>query len=259
MQFRGTTITFNTINSSRYGLYLCNATGDFFTRQFGTDRSIEVESGAIKTISHSNPVIEIQLIKLDKNGDPSSINEDELNLIARWLFSPQEYKPLMVDRKNVVYYGMFTKGQIWQNEANQGYLTLQFELNADHAYTVVNNSDFRVNDTSVGRDIVVTSHHTFEMYNEVDMEISLFEGNSFTVINHTTGQTMELKNLPSNCRHIYIYNDGVKHIENMDNKEQNIRLCFNKVFIHLAYGVNNITIKGKGTIRFISQGKLLLT
>lgn len=259
MQFRGTTITFNTINSSRYGLYLCNVTGDFFTRQFGATRSIETEHNSIKTITQDKPTIEIQLVKLDNNNNPSPLTEEELNKIARWLFSPQEYKPLMVDRKNVVYYGIFTDGQIWQNEANQGYLTLQFELNANHAYTVVNNSDFRVSDTSIGRDIVVTSYHTFEMYNEVDMEISLFEGNSFTVINHTTGQTMELKNLPSNCRHIYIYNDGVKHIENVDNKEQNIRGSFNKVFIHLAYGVNNITIKGQGTVRFISQGKLLLT
>ena len=42
----------------------------------------------------------------------------------------------------------------------------------------------------------------------------------------------------------------------MDDKEQNLRPYFNKVFIHLAYGVNNITIQGQGIVLFISQGKL---
>ena len=45
----------------------------------------------------------------------------------------------------------------------------------------------------------------------------------------------------------------------VDNKSQNLRGNFNKVFIHLAYGTNQITLKGVGTVRFISQGKLLLT
>ena len=75
MQFRGTTITFNTINSSRYGLYLCNVTGDFFTRQFGATRSIETEHNSIKTITQDKPTIEIQLVKLDNNNNPSPLTE----------------------------------------------------------------------------------------------------------------------------------------------------------------------------------------
>lgn len=258
MQLRGTTITFNGINSSRYGLYLCNVDGgtNYHTRQFGSNRSLNTENGAIKSIDHSIPRIDIQLVKLGKNSKPMPLTEDNLDEISRWLFSPQEYKPLIVDQTSKVYYGMFVSGEIWQNEYDKGYLTLQFELNADHAYTVLQNSDFRVNGT---RDITINSKHTYELYNEVDMEIKLADGqNSFTVINRTTGQTMELKNLPSGCNHIYIYNDGVKHVQDVNNKSRNLRPNFNKVFIHLAYGTNQITLKGVGTVRFISQGKVLL-
>ena len=258
LQFRGTTITFNGINSSRYGLYLCNVDGgtDYFTRQFGTDRSIIKENGTVHSIEHNTPVVSLQLVKLDNHNNPIPISKDELARISHWLFSPEEYKPLIVDQNSVVYYGMFIRGEIWQNEYDKGYLTLEFELNSDHAYTILQNSDFRVNGE---RNVTINSRHTYGLYNEVDIEIKLANGQTgFTIINHTTGQTMTLSGL-SNCTHIYIYNDGVKHIENVDNKSQNLRGNFNKVFIHLAYGTNQLTLKGTGTVRFISQGKLLLT
>ena len=257
MQFRGTTITFNGINSSRYGLYLCNVDGgtDYYTRQFGSERSISKEGGTVKSIEHNTPTIDLQLVKLGNSQRPMSISKDELAKISHWLFSPEEYKPLIVDQNSVVYYGMFVKGEIWQNEYDKGYLTLSFELNADHAYTILQNSDFRVNGT---RNVTINSRHTYGKYNEVDIEIQLANGQtSFEIQNKTTGQTMKLTNL--NCTHIYIYNDGIKHIENVDNKSQNLRGNFNKVFIHLAYGTNQLTLKGVGTVRFISQGKLLLT
>ena len=52
MQLRGYTITYNGINSSKFGLYLCTVGGnvDYFTRKFGVERSITSESGVIKTI-----------------------------------------------------------------------------------------------------------------------------------------------------------------------------------------------------------------
>ena len=257
MQLRGDTITFNGINSSKFGLYLCTVDGgvDYYSRKFGTERSITSESGVIKTIEGNKETLDLQLVKLDNKYKPMPLRDDELEEISRWLFSPQEYKPLMVDNKGVVYYGIFTSGDIWQNEYDKGYLTLKFELNTDHAYSVLQNSTFRVNGT---KQIQLTSRHTYSQYNEIDIELKIASGSSFTIFNRTTGQRMELKNLPSECTHIYIYNEGVKHIENMDDKEQNLRPYFNKVFIHLAYGVNNITIQGQGIVRFISQGKVLL-
>lgn len=254
MQLRGSTISFNGVNSSRYGLYLCSIDGDG-TRSFGVTRSVEGENGTIKSISEEVKTIEIQLVKLGGSfNDPTPLTDEDLEKISHWLFSPQEYKPLMVDNKSVVYYGMFVDGSIWQNGANQGYLTLQFQMDSGHGYSVVQNTDIRVNGT---RNITLNSKHTVGRYSEIDIEIELANNQTSLVIeNLTTGQKLELKNLPSDCKHIRVYNEGLKHVANVANPSQNLRPYFNKEFIHLAYGTNNIRITGIGKVRFISQAKL---
>ena len=96
-------------------------------------------------------------------------------------------------------------------------------------------------------------------YNEIDIEIELANGqNSITIENLTTGQRLEIRNLPSDVHHILIQNERLKHIKDVDNPSRNMRPYFNKVFIHLTYGVNNIRITGVGKVRFISQAKLTL-
>ena len=257
MQLKGNTISFNGINSSRYGLYLCSVGGGGEERDFGVTRSIEAENGTIKAITEDTKTIEIQLVKLSSTTyDPIPMSEEDLEEISHWLFSPEEYKPLMVDHQARVYYGVFVGGSIWQNGAKHGYLTLQFQLDSNHAYGVLQNNDYRVNGT---REVKVTSKHNIGKYNEIDIEIELANGqNSITIENLTTGQRLEIRNLPSDVHHILIQNEKLKHIKDVDNPSRNMRPYFNKVFVHLTYGVNNIRITGVGKVRFISQAKLTL-
>ena len=257
MQLKGNTISFNGINSSRYGLYLCSVGGGGEERDFGVTRSIEAENGTIKAITEDTKTIEIQLVKLSSTTyDPIPMSEEDLEEISHWLFSPEEYKPLMVDHQARVYYGVFVGGSIWQNGAKHGYLTLQFQLDSNHAYGVLQNNDYRVNGT---REVKVTSKHNIGKYNEIDIEIELANGqNSITIENLTTGQRLEIRNLPSDVHRILIQNERLKHIKDVDNPSRNMRPYFNKVFIHLTYGVNNIRISGVGKVRFISQAKLTL-
>lgn len=254
MQFRGTTISFNGVNSTRYNLYLCNV-GNGLDRQLGTGRSFSMEDGNLISVDDDNPTFDIQLVKLNKHGDPSPITDTELFEIKRWLYSPKDFKPLMIDRQPTVYYGMFVGGQIWQNECNQGYLTLQFQLNSGHAYTTQQNSVYRVNGTKT---INLRSKHNYELYNKIDIEIELTSGNSFTIENLSSGQKMTLTNIPSDTKHIRIYNEDMEQIIDLDNPTKLIRGCFNKVFIHLVNGDNEIKITGNGVVKFISQGKVII-
>lgn len=254
MQFRGTTISFNGVNSTRYNLYLCNV-GNGLDRQLGTGRSFSMEDGNLISVDDDNPTFDIQLVKLNKHGDPSPITDTELFEIKRWLYSPKDFKPLMIDRQPTVYYGMFVGGQIWQNECNQGYLTLQFQLNSGHAYTTQQNSVYRVNGTKT---IKLRSKHNYELYNKIDIEIELTSGNSFTIENLSSGQKMILTNIPSDTKHIRIYNEDMEQIIDLDNPTKLIRGCFNKVFIHLVNGDNEIKITGNGIVKFISQGKVII-
>ena len=254
MQFRGTTISFNGVNSTRYSLYLCNV-GNGLDRQLGTGRSFSMDDGNLISVDDDNPTFDIQLVKLNKHGDPSPITDTELFEIKRWLYSPKDFKPLMIDRQPTVYYGMFVGGQIWQNECNQGYLTLQFQLNSGHAYTTQQNSVYRVNGTKT---INLRSKHNYELYNKIDIEIELTSGNSFTIENLSSGQKMTLTNIPSDTKHIRIYNEDMEQIIDLDNPTKLIRGCFNKVFIHLVNGDNEIKITGNGIVKFISQGKVII-
>ena len=184
------------------------------------------------------------------------MSDEDLDEISHWLFSPEEYKPLMVDNQAKVCYGIFVDGSIWQNGARHGYITLQFQLDSNHAYGVLQNNDFRVKGS---REVKVTSKHNIGKYNEIDIEIELKSGNSITIENLTTGQRLEIRNLPSDVNHILIQNERLKHIKDVDNPSRNMRPYFNKVFIHLSYGINNIKITGDDAkVRLISQAKLTL-
>ena len=254
MQFRWTTISFNGINSTRYGLYLCNVVNGL-DRQLGTGRSFTMEGSNLISVDDDNPTFDIQLVKLDKHNDPAPITEKDLFEIKKWLFATKEFKPLIIDQQSIVYYGMFVNGQIWQNECNQGYLTLQFQLNAGHAYTTQQNSVFKVNGT---REITVRSKHNYEVFSKIDIEIELAGGNSFTVENMSSGQKMVLSNIPSGTTRIRIYNEDMEQIVDLDNPTKLLRQCFNKVFLHLVNGDNKIRITGNGTVKFINQGKILI-
>lgn len=258
--FNGSTITFNGINSSRFGLYLCS-TDSNKDRTIGVQQSVETESTEddvqiFKRLKKTSPTVQIQLVKIDRNANPLPISESDMFEINRWLFSHKQYKPLIVDRKDVVYYGVFTKGSVNQNEAKQGYLTLEFQLSAPYGYAVLQNSNVRVNGDKT---VILKSKHNACLYNEIDIEFELADNEtSITIENQTTGQTMVFKELDSTCRHVYVYNEGMKHPVSKTNPEVNLRNKFNRVFIHLAYGDNVIKIKGRGQVKFISQAKVLI-
>lgn len=254
MQFKGTTISFNGVNSTKYGLYLCNV-GQGLDRQMGVNRSFTMENGNLISVTDDSPTFDIQLIKLDKHSDPAPITDADLFEIKRWLYSPKDFKPLIIDRQPVVYYGMFVQGQIWQNECSQGYLTLQFKLDSGHAYTTRQSSVYRVNGT---KEITLHSKHNYEVFNKIDIVIEIISGNSFIIENKSSGQVMELKNIPSECKNIRIYNEGMEQIVDLDDPTRLLRSCFNKVFIHLVNGDNEVVIKGNGIVQFISQGKIII-
>lgn len=259
-QFSGWTFTYDGINSERFGLYLCSV-GDNGQSSFGYQQSIESEDNdrdipIFKRLKRTLPTIQFQLVKMNKQCKPLPITDEDMFHINRWLFSTDTYKPLMIDHKDIVYYGVFVDGASWKNSGKQGYLTLKFQMAAPYGYSVLKNSEFRVNGSKT---VVLSSKHNASKYNEIDLEFVLDAGQSSLVIeNQTTGQRMEFKNLDDTCRHVYVYNEGMKHAISKTNPSVNMIPKFNREFIHLSYGDNRIKITGSGRVRFISQAKVLL-
>lgn len=260
-QLKGTTIIYNGICSERFGLYLCNIGNSKEERAMGVVQTVDVEETEgdvpiFKKLKKSVQSFELNLVKLSKDYTPLPISEDDMFEINRWLFSVNENKPLMVDNKDIIYYGVFTSGSSWQNGAGEGYLTLTFQMASPYGYSTVQNSDCRV---AGEKTITLTSKHNAQRFNEIDIEFILDEGQTGLAIeNLTTGQKIMFKNLDDTCNHVYMYNEGMKHVVSRNNPSVNMIPKFNKQFIHLAYGSNTIKIYGYGRVRFISQAKVLL-
>lgn len=259
-QLNGWTITYDGINSERFGLYLCSV-GDNGQSSFGYQQSVESQENekdmpVFKKLKRTLPTIQFQLVKMDKKCRPLPITDEDMFQINRWLFSTDTCKPLMIDHKDIVYYGVFIEGALWKNSGKQGYLTLKFQMSSPYGYSVLKNSDFRVNGSKT---VVLSSKHNACKYNEIDIEFVLDDGQSSLVIeNLTTGQRMEFNNLDASCKHVYVYNEGMKHAISKTNPSVNMAQKFNREFIHLSYGDNQIKITGTGRVRFISQAKILL-
>ena len=89
-QFIGRTITFNGVNSMRFGLQLCSVDNSN-EREFGFNKSIEKVTdvngySVISSVTKNAQTYSIQLARLDNYGNPMPISDSELRMISRWLF-----------------------------------------------------------------------------------------------------------------------------------------------------------------------------
>lgn len=260
-QFRGHTITFDGIGSTQFGLYLCNTeTGN--ERDFGFNKSTEKTTdkfgnSILNSVTKNSQTYSIQLAKLDRYYNPLPISNEELRMISRWLFRYDEYKPMQVETENgefIEYYGLFIKGSIWQNEARQGYITVEFEMASPYGILLYQDYECEIESEKA---ITLESRHDYDEYNPIDIEVEVL-GDSMTITNETTKQVIELKNIDDTCRKLMIYNEPIKHIVNIDNPKMNVKPKFNGVYMKLEFGDNKIRIQGRGNVKFINRPKMSL-
>ena len=260
-QFKGRTITFNGINSTRFGLYLCS-TDTNMEREFGFNKSIEKVTdvngySVISSVSKNTQTYSIQLARLDNYGNPMPISDSELRMISRWLFRDDNYGYLMIETRNgefVEYYGAFVSGTIWQNSARQGYITVDFEMGSP--YGILKYQDYEC-DVQGEKTIMIESRHDYGEFNPIDIEVEVL-GSDLTITNETTNQTIVLSRIDNSCRKLKIYNENIRHIVNIGNPTMNVKPKFNNVYMDLAFGDNVIKIVGDCHIKFINKPKMAL-
>lgn len=232
------------------------------TRKIGLTRSLTTEEGIIgnKTITGiDETVLTITIIisKFDCNNEPTTITDNDLKTLTTWLFSPVNYKELVAldEEADIIYYGMFTDGeQTYLNKLNQGYITLTFQLDSNHAYGREVQYTKEVNGTL---EINIPFEDNIRDYYYPDIEFNV-TGNSFTIKNVTMDEIMEFADLNDSCRHGIVYGDGIMTMVSITDKEFNLRKKSNKKFIRLQNGENKIQITGNGTFIIKVQPKISL-
>lgn len=260
-QFLGRTITFNGVNSMRFGLQLCSME-DSKERDFGFNKTTEKVTdtngySVLSSVAKNAQTYSIQLTRLNSHGNPIPFSDQELRMIARWLFRDDSYGHLMVETQNgefVEYYGMFVKGSIWQNSTKRGYITVDFEMASP--YGVLKYQDYEC-DVQGEKTIIIESRHDYGEFNPIDIEVEVL-GSDLTITNETTSQTIVLSRIDNSCRKLKIYNENIRHIVNIDNPTMNVKSKFNNVYMDLAFGDNVIKIVGDCHIKFINKPKMAL-
>ena len=137
---------------------------------------------------------------------------------------------------------------------NQGYITLSFQLDSNHAYGREVQYVKAVNGT-VEFDIPFEDNVREYYYPDIEFNVT---GNSFSIKNITMNETMEFTNLDSSCRHGIIYGDGIMTMISLSDNAVNLREKSNKKFIRLQNGNNKIQITGNGTFTIKVQPKISL-
>ena len=232
------------------------------TRKIGLTRSLTTEEGIVGNrivtkIDETTLTITIIISKFDYNNEPTTITDNDLKILTTWLFSPVNYKELIAldEEADIIYYGMFTDGeQTYLNKLNQGYITLTFELDSNHAYGREVQYTKEVNGTL---EINIPFEDNIRDYYYPDIEFNV-TGNSFTIKNITMNETMEFTNLDDSCRHGIVYGDGIMTMVSLSDNEFNLRKKSNKKFIRLQNGDNKIQITGNGTFIIKVQPKISL-
>lgn len=257
MQFNKDYFSFNGIYSRKYGYKLMTVEDDA-TRLFGIERSLNKEKGInnediLYGVENSDLTLKVSFCKVDDKNNIIPFIEEELKFISRWFFNKKEYLPFECD--GLIYYVIFTKSTIWNNEAGQGYITLDMNVLNGICYKPVE----RIEKSFIGVDyIYVYNDSTATDIIYPDYEFTLSSGSSFKITNETTGQIVTFNGINTNEK--IIVDNNIKDMRSETDIKKNIYKLSNKEWLYLENGRNVLKIEAtncKFKIKY--QNKMCLT
>ena len=261
MNFKSPHFTFDGISSKDFQLRICRVGNGNETGVFGVDRTIEEETGSglvpiFKGVKYNSVSISITLIKTDGDVALPFTEQDKFEIV-KWLFR-DEYKTFTTeDKKDVVYYVMFTKGSNYENALKQGYINLTMRLNAPFGYT-----NITTNPASVEGETMIELFNRSNVGEFIYPDIEFKTGQVITDVvieNLSTGDVMTFTDLPTES-HVYCYNEDLKQFLMKNNPSYNVRKHYKGNWLKLAYGRNLIRVRSKDCqIKLIAQSKIALT
>lgn len=254
MQFKKDYFSFNGIYSRKYG-YKIITLDDGFESIFGLERSVDKEKGVngediIYGVENSDLTLTVSFAKVDEFNNPSAYTKEELKFITRWLFKG-EYLPFECD--GLIYYAMFTKATRWDNFANRGYITLEMEVLNGMAYEPVQ----EIEKSFIGTNymyIYNDSTATDILY--PNYEFTLNGGQTLSILNETTGQTVNFSGLSIGEK--IIVDNNLRDMRSENNLKKNIYKLSNKEWLYLANGRNVLKIQGSCSFKISYQNKMCL-
>lgn len=230
-------------------------------RLFGSQRSVSVNSASngrmtSYEISKNRPKITIELIKINKQTRmPEPITHKDLRDLSMLLF---KNNVSIVQERNAVYYGWFVNGSSWFNGADQGYLTLEFELASPYCYSPVQTEAFLIQ-TGNSKVFPLRNVATADepVYSKIRI-IGFQKDGDVKITNRTNNNVITVKNVKHNEE--IILEGETREIYSVTNPNENMipRLEYSKDYLLLNYGENEILVEGDCQIEFEFQCPMLI-
>lgn len=254
--YPSTYFTYKGINSKEYNLKIVTMEKTY-TEIFGIKKDIQMETrgdGRIFSYKSTNKTPETRQLIIahcDEWDRPLKHDTKWRREVAEWLLTG-EFIPIWFDEfedDDLCYYIKVLDISRWDNFNEQGYLTITFQPLDDCMYTRPRNEHYMNFSNTTPRTIQIlndsNTNRNVSPYIELE---NLQDGNYIKLTNKTTGQIVELKNIPLESK-IQLYNDVQIPYINKDNYDFNSD-NFNFEWFYLKDGMNYIEILGKCQVSF---------
>lgn len=248
---------FNNIKSIDMDQYLIRTKGGAVSTPFFGGQSIKEDhmKGRI-TPYHTGTELDnieftIEISPLEKEWTPQRKNE-----IGKWLIH-DTYKPFQtIDDLGKFYYAIVTKMPDFEMYGNQGFIPVTFRTNSAFAWSPVYLDEFDLSDNTTTTIIALNnlSNINRNYFPKIEIELVGTEKNVTLRNLSKAGEIFGFTNLLLN-ETVSVDNENEIIVSNKANSNPFEK--FNRNWLELVYGVNNIEVTGKCKIWVKSQFPIL--
>lgn len=134
------------------------------SNKFGVARSVNMINNNFAFVTDEIFSIDITFIKADYNIEPTELEDEYLEIIARILFKHKEPKVLVVGSK--IYYGIFIDGSI-KKINKRGYFTVTFQSVKPTAFGVIESFEYYIDENEK---IYIGNEGLYDTYADITIE-----------------------------------------------------------------------------------------
>jgi phage-related protein len=251
--FNEVNFSYDGISTTAFGLMVVRVgeTG-MKERPFGVSRNIVEEKIRGKNSPYFYGIEEDPLqfdITLGKEG---VWTDDFKKSVVKWLFK-NDYKPLISDdNTGIIYYCMAVgTPKFYDNSKGEGYITLTMRCDSPYAWSLPTTEDYDLSTNTGGQIILLNNTSNIVEYYYPEVEITLMEGTDFSLDNlNDTSNAFAFTDLVAG-EVIYVNNQRKQIITNQPGLFRYDN--FNKNWLKLVQGVNQIQVNGKVKLHFEMQ------
>lgn len=243
---------FDGVQSTRYGLNIIRIEPSLVPVSWSGGK--EVITGKIKGkkyvhhYSTESEVIQFSVLfsLLDEKMTPEKKGE-----IARWLFK-DDFREFQTTDDLTKFYYVIATNQIdfMTTDSELGYFQIDFLTNASHAWSRTTRRTFDLSENETSTVINITNYSNVDDYIYPELEFQLVGNQTSLTLKNLSdgGREFKFTDLTENEK-IYVDNEMEQIIT--DNLQFPFRLGnFNKKWLRLGYGCNQIEVIGKCYLKF---------